>query len=363
MREKGAIVGRTCISDIRERDQITEVFLVKEKTLAMAKNGKPYMNLRLMDRSGEMEAKIWDDVERLDACFSRDDFVRVTAKASTYLGKMQLVISSLVRVDDDSVDLSDFLPRSSRDPREMDDEFTRVIQSLSNPHLRKLMELFAADTDFMQGYRTAPAAKGMHHVYLGGLMEHSLSVVRLIDLIAPLYPRLDRDLLVVGALLHDAGKVREMSFRRSFDYTDEGRLLGHITIGVEMIGDKAREIEGFPPRLGMLLKHLIISHHGEYEYGSPKRPKTLEAIALNFLDDLDAKMNGVATHMDRDEPAGSEWTAYHRLYDRYFYRGGGEEMPTREIAGTLSGVERKEEEKGERFANTPFARLENLELF
>lgn len=357
-------MGRRYIADIRERDQITEVFLVKEKTLAMAKNGKPYMNLRLMDRTGEVEGKIWDDVDTLDARFGKDDFIRVTAKASTYLGKMQLVISALERVADDEVPLEEFLPRSSRPTEEMVRELERLTESLGNPNLRRLMELFLADREFMKGYVTAPAAKGMHHVYLGGLLEHSLSVTRLIDLVHPLYPRLDRDLLIVGALLHDVGKVREMSYSRSFDYTDEGKLVGHISIGVEMIADKIREIPGFPPRLAMLLKHLILSHHGEYEYGSPKRPKTLEAIALNFLDDLDAKMNGVIAHMDRDEPAGGDWTAYHRLYDRYFYRRGvdnGEGAPPPDPSP--QGTERKGGGRSDRFANSPFAQLQNLELF
>ncbi|GAB4300448.1 MAG: HD domain-containing protein [Desulfuromonadia bacterium] len=359
-------MGRTYVADIRERDQITEVFLVKDKTIAMAKNGKPYMNLRLMDRTGEVEGKIWDDVDTLDARFTKDDFVRITAKASTYLGKMQLVISSLTRVDDDQVPLEEFLPRSSRTTEEMTRELASLVNSFANPYLKRLMQLFMADEQFMKGYVTAPAAKGMHHVYLGGLLEHSLSVARLIDLIHPLYPRLDRDLLMTGALLHDAGKVREMAYRRSFDYTDEGKLVGHITIGVEMIGDKIRGIPDFPPQLAILLKHLILSHHGEYEYGSPKRPKTLDAIALNFLDDLDAKMNGVTAHMDRDEPAGSEWTAYHKLYDRYFYRGGGE-MDGGAPKPPLSsgGGDQKKGGGGDRdrFANSPFERLQNLELF
>jgi 3'-5' exoribonuclease len=220
----------------------------------------------------------------------------------------------------------------------------------------------------------APAAKGMHHVYLGGLLEHSLAVVALVNQVAPLYPVLDRDLLVVGALLHDIGKVREMSYTRSFDYTDEGKLIGHITIGVEMITEKVMQIKSFPSELAMLVKHLILSHHGQYEYGSPKRPKTLEATVLNYLDDMDAKINGITAHINKESGATGNWTAYHRLYDRYFYTGGGREAeePSRvalatpaasaPAASSNSPVDRS---KKENFSNSPFAKLqsENLDLF
>jgi 3'-5' exoribonuclease len=314
------LVDKTFVNAIRDRDQVNAVFLVKEKITAMAKNGKPYLTLRLMDKTGEIEGRVWDNVDTLSATFERDDFVSIRGKASVYLGKMQLIVSELLRVPESDVVLADFLPEAQRSIDEMCAELGDVTASIANPHLRGLLESFFGDREFLAQYRVAPAAKGMHHVYLGGLLEHSLAVVRLIDSIVPLYPGLNRDLLVAGALLHDVGKVREMSYLRSFDYTDEGKLLGHITIGVEMIHEKIRTIEGFPPELSMLLKHMILSHHGQYDYGSPKRPKTVEATILNYLDDLDSKINGIRSHIGKEPDNDSRWTSYHRLYDRYFYR-------------------------------------------
>jgi 3'-5' exoribonuclease len=197
---------------------------------------------------------------------------------------------------------------------------------MTDVNLRALLQAFLDDGAFLEAYSRAPAAKAMHHVYLGGLLEHSLAVATLADDICQRYPGLNRDLLVAGALLHDIGKVNELRYARSFEYTDAGKLLGHIVIGVEMIEEKLRGIPGFPRELAILLKHLLLSHHGQYEYGSPKRPKTLEAVILNFIDDLDSKINGVRTHLDKEPDSDSSWTQYHRFYDRYFFKGFGE-MP------------------------------------
>ena len=308
------------VKNIRDRDLVNSVFLVKDKISAMAKNGKPYLTLRLMDKSGEIEGRVWDNADEVAATFDKDDFIAIRAKASVYLAKMQLIVAQLKRVPDAEVNLADFLPESPRPGEEMCAEFDTVLDSIENPWLRHLMNLFREDEPFMALYRTAPAAKGMHHVYLGGLLEHSLSVASLVDRIVPQYENLNRDLLITGALLHDVGKVREMAYARAFDYTDEGKLLGHITIGVEMIHEKILLINGFPQELGMLLKHMILSHHGQYEYGSPKRPKTIEATVLNYLDDMDSKINGIRTHFNKELDNGARWTAYHRLYDRYYYR-------------------------------------------
>ncbi|HEJ83934.1 MAG TPA: HD domain-containing protein, partial [Desulfobacteraceae bacterium] len=201
-------------------------------------------------------------------------------------------------------------------------------ESLGNPHLQALLKAFLDDAAFLQAYCKAPAAKSMHHVYLGGLLEHSLAVADLADDICRRYPELDRDLLVAGALLHDIGKVDELRYVRTFDYTDEGKLLGHIVMGVEMIDEKLRGLESFPRPLALLLKHLLLSHHGQYEYGSPKRPKTMEAVVLNFIDDLDAKINGVRTHIEKEPDSDSAWTSYHRLYDRYFFKPQSPAEPT-----------------------------------
>lgn len=316
------------VEQIRERDVIESPFLVRDKTLAIAKNGKPYMTVKLIDRSGEIEGRIWDRVDEFDALFGRDDFIVVFGKASTYLNKKQLVVQNLRRIAESEVDLADFLPISPRNSAEMLSELKALVSSLRDPAIRALAESFFNDADLLRAFATAPAAKSMHHAYIGGLLEHSLAIAALVDLMAPRYPSLNRDLMILGALLHDIGKIGELSYGRSFDYTDEGKLIGHIVLGVEMIAERIRLIPDFPKETGMLIKHLILSHHGQYDYGSPKRPKTMEAIALNFLDDLDSKLNGVAAHIERESESASAWTSHHRLYDRYFYKGErGEALP------------------------------------
>lgn len=313
------------VKDIRERDGVDCAFLVRSKTMAMAKNGKPYMTLKLMDRSGEVEGRVWDRVDELNRQFAKDDFVHVQAKASVYMGKMQLVVQGLTRLDEDAIDLADFLPVAEKSVEAMVEELKNKVAAMQDLHLRALMEGFMGDETFMRGYCRAPAAKSMHHVFLGGLLEHSLAVASLAEDVGRRYPGINRDLLVTGALLHDIGKVAELCYERGFDYTDEGKLLGHIVIGVEMVEEKLRKLPDFPIRLATLLKHMLLSHHGQYEYGSPKRPKILEAVILNFLDDLDSKINGVRSHIDKEVENGEAWTSYHRLYDRYFLKDSGAE--------------------------------------
>lgn len=365
-------MSKQFVSEIKDRDPVNAVFLVKDKILAMAKNGKPYMNLRLMDKSGDIEAKVWDNTELLDKQFDKDDFVKVRGKASVYMNKMQVVIAEICKVPEEEVVLADFLPESPRDGAEMRQELVAVVASLNNPYLRGLMEEFISDEPFMELYCQAPAAKAMHHVYLGGLLEHSLSLVKLIRVIVPLYGGLNEELLITGALLHDVGKIYEMSFGRAFDYTDAGKLLGHITIGVELVDEKIRLVGGFPRELAMLLKHMLLSHHGQYEFGSPKRPKTIEATILNYLDDLDSKINGIRAHIAKESASTSRWTAHHRLYDRYFFKNNGmnEEMEVESVLDESCHIsspepvqvvaERKEQSS---FSNQPLKGLENLKLF
>jgi 3'-5' exoribonuclease len=314
-------LGKMYVSDIKDRSQVDSVFLVREKITAMAKNGKPYLTLKLMDKSGEVEGKVWDNVDQLSASFEKDDFIAVRSKATVYLGKLQLVVAELKKVPDDEVALADFLPEAARAIDEMIAELTSLLATLQDRHLKKLLAAFFDDPSFIAIYSSAPAAKGMHHVYLGGLLEHSLAVAKLVDRIAPLYQGINRDLLIAGALLHDVGKVREMTYTRSFDYTDEGKLLGHITIGVEMIQEKIIAIGGIPQELAMLLKHMLLSHHGQYEFGSPKLPQTVEALMLHYLDDLDGKVQAVQTLMAKE--SGARWTSFHRAYGRSFFRGDG----------------------------------------
>ncbi|MBD1399205.1 HD domain-containing protein [Pelovirga terrestris] len=308
------------VNQIKERDRVSSIFLVRDKITAMAKNGKPYMTLKLMDSTGEVEAKVWDRIDELSSHFDADDFIRIEAKASVYMGKMQLIVQQLDKVADDAVDIGDFLPVSSRSAEEMRNELDQLLDSLENPYIRDLLRSFFDDPRFYRLYSRAPAAKSMHHTYIGGLLEHSLAVAALALDVAKRYPQVDRDLLISGAMLHDVGKVQELSFDRSFGYTDEGKLLGHIVMGVQMIEDHVRAIPGFPVELSMMIKHLLLSHHGQYDFGSPKRPKFLEAVILNFIDDLDSKINAVQLHVEKEQQDHG-WTSYHRLFDRYFYMG------------------------------------------
>lgn len=309
------------VDQIQERQNIESVFLVREKHLAMARNGKPYMTLKLMDCTGEVEGRVWDRVDEFSALFMKDDFIQVRGKASVYMGKLQLVVQDLKRLEEEAVELADFLPVSQRPLAEMRQELDALLASLTNPHIEALLRAFFDDPEFYARYSRAPAAKGMHHVYLGGLLEHSLAVSALACDVAARYPQINRDLLLSGTLLHDLGKVAELSYQRSFGYTDEGKLIGHIMIGVQMIEDRVRTLPDFPAELAMMVKHLLLSHHGQYEFGSPKRPKFLEAVVLNFIDDLDSKINGVLAHIAKEPNREGNWTSYHRLYDRYFYAG------------------------------------------
>ncbi len=334
------------IADVKEHDSVDNVFLVKSKNLSVGKTGKPYLVITLMDKTGELEGRVWDDAEQISSHFDTDDFIRAKGRVSSYMGKLQVKVSGIVRVDEDSVDLEDFLPCAERDVGEMFEELTGIIDGVKDPYIKKLLALLMDDPEIAKGFKRAPAAKGMHHVYIGGLLEHVLSICRLIDFVAAHYgDGIKKDLLIAGAILHDMGKTRELSYARSFGYTDEGRLLGHITIGVEMMDEKMKTIEAFPTETALLLKHMILSHHGEYEYGSPKRPKTLEATILSYLDDLDAKVNSIRSLIANERGNGSNWTGYHRLFERFIYKGC--EM----TADEATSDDGKKEEKKEKEAS------------
>ncbi len=311
--------GHLWVKDIRKDDKVKGLYLVKAKRRAATKKGDPYLSVTLADRTGDIEARVWDRVEELDPLFREGDILDVDAGASLYLDQVQLTITAL-KLPAEPVDPCFFLETCPKDAAEMVASLRHVLKNLTNPHLKTLTERFLSDHLFMARFKKAPAAKNFHHSYLGGLLEHTLSVCEMILPVASHYPELDRDLLLTAAFLHDIGKVKELTFDRRIDYTDEGRLLGHIVLGVSMVEEKIRDIKGFPPDLALRLKHLVLSHHGEYEFGSPKRPKFLEGFALHLVDDLDAKMNGVDRFMKRDRQDGS-WTDFNRLFDRYFLKG------------------------------------------
>lgn len=305
-------------ADIRDNQLVDDCFLVGSKQHGVTRNGGSYLTLKLIDRSGEIEGRIWERADELGRGFEKNDFVRVRGHATLYQGKVQIRVQDVIRIEQSKVEAGDFLPKSAADPAAMMEEMQTILRSMRNPHLLSLVESFFADEELMNLLRRAPGAKTIHHPYLSGLLEHTLSLLKLIVKVVENYRAVDVDLLLVGGFLHDIGKVYEFSFDRAIDYTDEGQLLGHLVMEVELVEKKIAALENFPPELAMLVKHLLVSHHGAYESGSPKLPQTVEAVILHSLDDLDGKIQAIQ-NLPEKEP-GSKWTIFHRAYGRSFYR-------------------------------------------
>lgn len=301
-------------SDLVPGQSVQGVFLVQSKDIKQKKTGEPYLSLVLMDRTGEIDAKMWDNAAEVAETFDRDDFIRVRGQTQQYQGRVQLTVHALQRISDEEVDLSDFLPASKRDSAEMWRELEDVIGSIANPHLKALLEAVFGDPAIADAYRRAPAAKGIHHAWIGGLLEHVLSMCALARFFASHYAGIDRDLLLAGVLLHDIGKIRELDFARSFSYTSEGGLIGHIQIGLRIVADHLPQ--GFPPKLRNLLEHMILSHHGQLEFGSPKLPSFPEAMLLHLIDLTDSKIAAMQVTLDRDRNTGGIWTGYNAALER-----------------------------------------------
>lgn len=308
------------VNQIKAGDQVTECFLVTEKNMTFSQKGVPYLSLRLRDKTGEIEGRVWDRAADFGQLFKKGDFIRVQSRAASFKNALQLSIMNLRKIEDHEIDLADFSIVSKSDIQEMFLELLIIIENVKNPFLKELLQSFFSDPDTAERFKKAPAAKGFHHVCLGGLLEHTLSVVRLLRIAADHYKDADRDLLIAGGILHDIGKIDELAYEKIIEYSDEGRLIGHIILGLEMINKKMELIADFPKPLAMKLRHIILSHHGEMEFGSPKRPKTLEALIIHHIDDLDAKVNAFQSHMENDEDKDSDWTPFHKLLERYLYK-------------------------------------------
>ena len=300
----------TYVSDLRPNQVIVSDFLVQSKEVRSKKAGGNYLSLALADKTGEVEAKVWDNVELMEPTFARDDFVKVKGAVQIFQNRPQLTIHKLKRLEDREVDLADFFPRSARDPEEMWAELCEVVASIRSEPLRTLLERILSDPEIAARFKLAPAAKSLHHAYLGGLLEHVLSLCRLARLVLQNYPDLDPDLVLAGAVLHDLGKIHELSYSRSFGYTSEGQLLGHMIIELEIVHKALAGMPDFPRPLQTLIEHIIISHHGQYEFGSPKLPMFREALLFHYLDDLDSKLQNMGTLLKRDAVMGGEWTRY-----------------------------------------------------
>jgi len=309
------------IESLADGQAIQDIFIVSEKNMSQKKDGKPFIQVRFTDRTGSIRGVIWDNVETVRTHFDHGDYVKIQARVTTYREKLQLTVFSVQRMTIEQIDPCDFLPKTTRDTGQMFQQLLKQSQTLVNTDLKSVLQRFWDDSIFVEKFCTAPAAKSMHHAYLGGLLEHTLSVAILVDrLIKCHYRGIDRDLLLTGAILHDIGKIDEYEYTTMIDYSTEGRLLNHIIIGVRMLDEKIASIRNFPKDTAQLLRHLIISHHGIREFGSPEPPKTLEAIILHFLDNLDSKIMGIRDYIEKSDDT-TQWTPYFYPMERHFFKG------------------------------------------
>lgn len=303
------------IRDLREGDYIkNEIYLCKSKRVLAGKSGKEYVSLVLQDKTGTVDAKIWDFNSEIEQ-YEELDFVHIDARVTSYQNALQLNVSKVYKSREGEYYPEDYFPKTERDVEQMYGEIKNYIESIKEPHLKVLMEgLFVKDKDFAKRFKDHSAAKSVHHSFMGGLLEHTLGVVKMCNFYASNYPILNRDLLISSALLHDIGKMDEISSYPQNDYTDDGQLLGHIFIGANTVAVKVKEIPGFPEKLASELIHCILAHHGELEYGSPKKPATIEALALHFADNTDSKLQTMTELLNANDPK-VEWMGYQRLFE------------------------------------------------
>ena len=293
-----------------ENQTITSLFVVANKQVKAKKNGDLYLSVILADRSGQLQANMWDNVaDALDA-FEQDDFVKCKGMIHRYNGRWQLTIHKVRKLGEQEIDYADYIPKTSKDIEQLWRTLGEFVESFENPWLKSLLKNFMADDAIATPYKSAPAAKTLHHAFVGGLLDHVVSLFTVCDLAVRNYPQVNRDLLLTGAFLHDIGKIHELTYQRSIAYTTKGQLLGHMIIELEMLHEKLAGIPGFPDELKILLEHMIISHHGEYEFGSPKLPMFPEALMLHYLDDLDSKMESMRAQFAREAELESAWTSY-----------------------------------------------------
>jgi len=323
-------MGRRYVNQLAEQETVHQVFRAAEKQLRPNRNGNLYLQLALSDRSGSVGARMWNATDALYRSFENGDYILVEGTTQLFQGAMQVIISRLGKVEPSEVNEDDFTPLAAVDVDRLAVRLGEILRGIENPHLRNLAECFLLDEEFMAKFARAPAGIKHHHAYLGGLLEHVISLLEVVLRIAPCYPQLNGDLLLLGAFLHDASKVDELCYERELAYSDEGQLIGHVVMAVGLLESKVREAERLageplPRDLVLRLKHMIVSHHGQYEYGSPKLPMTLEAVALYCLDNLDAKISAFSQQMRDDPNVASPWTNFNAALGRKLYKGRGAE--------------------------------------
>ena len=304
------------VADLQPNESVTAYFLVQSKDVRLKKSGERYLSLVLSDRTGQLEAKMWDDIEDVVDTFDRDDFVKVAGLVHIYRDRPQITIHRLRRLDESDVEIADYLPHTTRNIDEMWAELLSAVDGIGNPDLKRLLHSFVDDDEIASRMKVAPAAKTLHHAFVGGLLEHVTSLLRLARLTASNYDFVDLDLVTAGVVLHDLGKIRELTYKRTFGYGDEGQLLGHIVIVLRMLDRKCAEVGDFPPKLKMLVEHMILSHHGQYAFGSPKLPMFPEALLLHYIDDLDSKLESMRASVAADTIGDPNWTRYNPSLER-----------------------------------------------
>jgi len=319
-------MARRFINQFGDREQVDDVFLAAEKQLRPNRQGNLYLQLRLSDRTGSITGMMWNAGEHAYKSFESGDYLRVEGKTQLYNGTLQIIVNDVERADASTIDENDFLQVTTQNIDDLAARLAEILRGIKNQHLRTLAECFLMDESFMSDFSAAPAAIKHHHAYRGGLLEHVVNLLELALLVGPRYPEIDLDLLLMGAFVHDMGKTEELQFDRDFAYTDTGQLIGHLVLGAEMLQRKIEEAEKlsgepFPSELALRLKHMILSHHGQYDFGSPKLPMTLEAIALHYLDSLDAKVHSFHKLMEDDVNSDSPWTVYHPNLGRKLFKG------------------------------------------
>ncbi len=310
------------VTDLAPNARVESTFAVRSSALAPFRN-KPgkYLNVTLADRTGEILARVWDNAESLASVLSPGNIVRVRGRVDEYQGKPQLIVEQADICEQSEVELTDYVPASKRDPMEMMEQVDTAIEEVADAHLRALLHSFFGDAEFRTRFAHAAGAKALHHSFVSGLLEHTVSVLRILLALNETHPQLDRDLLITGALLHDIGKIEELETATVIEYTDSGRLLGHTVLTDRMVHERIRGIEGFPRQLADLLMHMLLSHHGQKEYGAPIVPMTAEACALHYADNLDAHVQHFSHIVEEGTGSGNRWSDYQRLFDRYIYIG------------------------------------------
>lgn len=309
------------VSDLSDKQVVHSTFLAKNKTLLTDKKGNQYISLHLSDKSGSVDAKIWDNIERMNNLFESGDIVIVKGLVQLYQNKKQIIVHKIDPIGDQDLKVEDYVGEIGSSPEEVLQELLQLVKQVESDHIRQLLETTLNDPQIKEKLLTSPAAKSIHHVKVGGLIEHILSISKMMVFVAGQYKQLNFDLLLFGAIYHDLGKIWELEWtNKGIRYTDKGRLIGHLAMSSELVEKKASQILGFPEDLIMILKHIVLSHHGKLEYGSPKVPMLLEAYVVWMADDFDSKIDSISQFMNQDSSGDQTWSSFNQLYARHFFK-------------------------------------------